>query len=60
MTAFLKLVSGLGLALTVVPSVLVLGGRLSWTQHAATMLAGAVLWFASAPFWMRERGGTDA
>ena len=60
MKALLKVVSALGLALTVVPSMLVLTGRLSWAQHAGAMLAGAVLWFATAPFWMQERGGSDA
>ena len=45
----------LGLALTVIPSVLVFLNRLSWQTHAHLMLAGTLLWFCAAPFWMRER-----
>jgi hypothetical protein len=55
-----KLCSLLGLALTIVPSALVLAGRLTWTQHADAMLLGAVLWFACAPFWLgRKRAGPE-
>ena len=52
MTALLKTLSYSGLALTVVPAVLVLAGVLSWRTHAALMLVGAVLWFTTASFWM--------
>lgn len=48
-----KLISVLGLALTVVPAFLVFAGVIVWQTHAQLMLLGAVLWFASAPFWMR-------
>jgi hypothetical protein len=57
MSGLLKLISFLGLALTVVPAFLVFTGSLSWGTHAALMFLGAVLWFASAPFWMGEEGG---
>lgn len=52
MTALLKTLSYGGLALTVVPAVLVLAGIISWRAHAALMLVGAALWFATASFWM--------
>ena len=68
MRTLLKLISFAGLGLTVVPSFLVFAGRIAWATHAALMLVGTVLWFASAPFWMLEphplapspsgRGGT--
>ncbi|NJD11519.1 MAG: hypothetical protein FIB01_14160 [Gemmatimonadetes bacterium] len=60
MRRLLQLISGLGLVLTVVPSVLVATGGIGWARHADAMLAGALLWFLTAPFWMREQGGSDA
>lgn len=54
MKYFLKILSCVGLILTVAPAALVLAGVLSWRMHAALMLAGAALWFATAPFWMRR------
>ncbi|GAB4238525.1 MAG: hypothetical protein Kow00109_12990 [Acidobacteriota bacterium] len=53
MRRFLQLLSTLGLILTVVPSFYVLYGVIPWETHADLMLAGMLLWFASAPFWMK-------
>jgi hypothetical protein len=55
MRSWFKVLSVFGLALTIVPSVLVFAGSIEWTTHARLMLMGTVLWFATAPFWMRER-----
>jgi hypothetical protein len=55
MKRVVMLCSLLGLALTVGPSMLVFAGRLTWAQHADAMLAGAVLWFGCAPFWLGKR-----
>ncbi len=52
MTTLLKILSYTGLALTVVPAVLVLAGIISWRAHAVLMLVGAALWFSTASFWM--------
>jgi hypothetical protein len=52
MRALLKAGSIIGLGLTVLPSVLVFAGRLTWSTHAVLMAVGALLWFATAPFWM--------
>lgn len=52
MTKLLRLVSYVGLGLTVVPAVLVAAGSMSWNQHATLMVVGMVIWFASAPMWM--------
>lgn len=57
MTALLKILSYSGLALTVVPAVLVLADIISWRTHTVLMLVGAVLWFSTASFWM---GRADA
>ena len=49
------IVSILGLLCTVVPSFFVLYGKLSWDHHALLMAIGMVLWFVSAPFWMKTK-----
>jgi hypothetical protein len=54
MRMLLKLVSFVGLGLTVVPAFLVFAGTLTWNTHAVLMGIGALLWFATAPFWMLE------
>ena len=59
MNALLKAASALGLALTVVPAVLVFVGGLPWDTHAWLMVAGTVLWFATAPLWMRDAPPDD-
>ena len=53
MKNLMKSISALGLLLTVVPSFLVLDGHIAWNLHAQLMFAGMVLWFVSAPFWMK-------
>lgn len=58
MTAILKAISFVGLALTIVPAFLVFAGIIVWDTHATLMLLGTVLWFGSAPFWM-GRGETQ-
>jgi len=52
MKHLLKAGSVAGLGLTVVPAFLVFSGALTWHTHAVLMAVGAVLWFATAPFWM--------
>jgi hypothetical protein len=54
MKPLLKLISFAGLGCTVVPSLLVFAGDITWNTHAALMLLGTVLWFGSAPYWMQE------
>lgn len=54
MRPLLKLISIIGLGLTVVPAFLVFTGAIAWKTHAALMLVGTVLWFASAPLWMEK------
>lgn len=45
--------SGIGLGLTLVPSVFVFAGALTWETHAVLMLAGTIVWFATAGRWIR-------
>mgnify|MGYP001607320547 CR=1 FL=1 len=49
----MKIVSAIGLGLTIVPSLLVFLNVISWQTHADLMTAGMVIWFASAPAWMK-------
>jgi hypothetical protein len=55
MTILLKLISLTGLALTVVPSMLVFTESISFDMHTNLMVVGMVLWFATSPFWMKEK-----
>jgi len=54
MTPLLKVLSFLGLGLTVVPSFLVFADVIVWGTHATLMLVGTLLWFATSPFWIKE------
>ncbi len=54
MELLLKIISGLGLALTVIPAFLVFAGTIPWSTHATLMLIGTLMWFGSAPFWMKK------
>ncbi|MDQ8197666.1 hypothetical protein QEH56_05870 [Pelagicoccus enzymogenes] len=53
MKSVLKLISYLGLALSVVPSLLVFSGSMEFENHYNYMSVGMVLWFASAIFWIK-------
>jgi len=52
MKNILKIGSFIGLGLTVIPAVFVFYGTLTWDTHAMLMAIGALLWFATAPFWL--------
>ncbi|MCB0570491.1 MAG: hypothetical protein KDC66_12030 [Phaeodactylibacter sp.] len=43
-----------GLALTLIPAVLVFTGSLSNQAHKTFMAIGMLLWFAIAPFWIKR------
>ena len=57
MKTLLRLVSFVGLALTVLPPVAVLGEHLSQSVSFALINVGMVLWFATAVFWIRRERG---
>ena len=52
MNHLLKAGSFIGLGLTVMPAFFLFTGKLTWDMHAILMGIGALLWFATAPFWM--------
>ena len=55
MTIVFKILSALGLALTVGPAFLVFAGRIPIELHYTLMLVGTIVWFLSAPFWMLKK-----
>lgn len=54
MNTILKGISYIGLLLTVVPSFLVFGGTIELETHKTLMWIGMVLWFVTAPFWVKK------
>ena len=58
MKRILQIISYLALALTLLPAVLFFADRLELSQAKLWMLAAALGWFATAPFWM-EHKATD-
>jgi hypothetical protein len=56
----LKIISLVGLVLTILPSMLVFKGVIELKLHYILMIIGMVLWFGSAPFWMRSKSLEEA
>ncbi|HYH57407.1 MAG TPA: hypothetical protein VD772_12385 [Anseongella sp.] len=55
MKTLLKIASFSGLMLAFLPSLLVLGGQLDMESHYRWTLAGTIVWFATAPFWIDKK-----
>ncbi len=55
MKIILKIISAIGLILTLVPSFMVFSGTITIDSHKWLMLLGTILWFSSAPFWMNKK-----
>jgi hypothetical protein len=58
MKRILQTVSYLALALTLLPAALFFADKLELSQAKLWMLAAALGWFVTAPFWM-EHKATD-
>ncbi|MCI0698981.1 hypothetical protein L0337_44140 [candidate division KSB1 bacterium] len=54
MSPLLKLLSFIGLGLTVIPAFLVFAQIIKWNAYLAMMTVGTLLWFFTAPFWMKK------
>ena len=54
MKTIYKSISYLGLLATVVPSMLVFSGAAELNTHKAIMGIGMVVWFVTAPLWMKK------
>lgn len=55
MKTILIILSVLGLTLTIIPSVLVFVQEMSLQTNQYIMVFGMLLWFGTAPFWMKEQ-----
>ncbi|MBN2234548.1 MAG: hypothetical protein JW706_05315 [Opitutales bacterium] len=55
MKTALKWISLLALVAVILPPFLYFKGSVSKPMMSGIMLAGTVLWFATAPFWMGRR-----
>lgn len=55
MRKILIIISIIGLVLTVVPSVLVFIQEISMEAHKQLMIVGMLMWFGTAPLWMKEQ-----
>lgn len=56
MSTAVKILGSLGLALTIAPALLYLGRAINEPTMKLAMLCGTVLWFATAP-WFLKGGG---
>jgi len=55
MRTLLIILSVIGLMLTILPSVLVFNGIIEMKSHYMLMAIGMIVWFATAPFWMKSK-----
>jgi uncharacterized membrane protein YphA (DoxX/SURF4 family) len=55
MKKILMVLSYFALALTFIPSILVLKGVITLQNNFFLMAIGMVVWFATAPFWMKSK-----
>jgi len=51
----LKIISCLGLVLTIIPSLFVFKGVIDIKVHYQLMIVGMIMWFGTAPFWMKSK-----
>ncbi len=54
MKTVLKVISLIGLILTLVPSFLLFYGVIEKETHFTLMGIGVLCWFGTAPFWMKS------
>ena len=52
MKLVLKIISYIGIGLTIIPSILFLMGKIELPQLKLYMLIGVFVWFGSAVFWV--------
>ncbi|MCD6596695.1 MAG: hypothetical protein J7L04_03355 [Bacteroidales bacterium] len=54
MKSLLKIISLIGLLVTIIPSFLVFADVIAPDTNKLLMIAGTLLWFSTAPFWMNK------
>ncbi len=55
MTHLIKIISFIALLMVIIPSILFFMGTIDLAANKQWMLAGTVVWFALAPFWMDRK-----
>ncbi|MDD4144765.1 MAG: hypothetical protein PHN68_09030 [Prolixibacteraceae bacterium] len=55
MKRILQMISLAGLILTILPSILFFLGEIGHSTQNSWMLAGALIWFVSAVFWLGSK-----
>lgn len=55
MKILLIVISIIGLGLTIIPSIMVFAGEITLQSHKQLMLAGAILWLGTSPFWIKKQ-----
>jgi hypothetical protein len=55
MKTLMTVLAIIALGLTIIPSMLVFGGKMELDMHKNLMTAGAILWFVAAPIWFRKK-----
>lgn len=56
MKTLLKIISLIGLLLTMIPPVLIYMNKIDLETTKLLMAFGMFAWFASAPFWINKKG----
>lgn len=59
MKILLIIISCIGLAMSIVPSVLVFLGKMDMQTNTTLMAIGMVLWFGTSPFWINSKTDND-
>ena len=55
MSFILKIISFIGLGLTVLPSLFVAAAIITPELNKLLMIGGMLLWFSTAPFWINKK-----
>lgn len=50
----LKVISFIGLALSIIPSILFFVGTISRDNYLSAMVVGMFMWFGAAVFWVKK------
>jgi len=58
MKIMIQVISYIGLAFTIIPSILFLSGSMELTRVKLIMVIATIVWFASTPFWMEKKSNT--
>jgi hypothetical protein len=59
MKILLIIISSIGLAMSILPSVLVFLGKMDMQTNTTLMTIGMVLWFGTSPFWINSKTDKD-